>query len=47
MCQCSFKHSPLLALQKSEPAARIDDFENFLNGLRLKPTRASVVLNIE
>ena len=43
----NFKHSPLLALQKSEPAARIDDFENFFNGLRLKRTRASIVLNIE
>ena len=34
-------------IQKSEPAACVDDFENFFNGLRLKPTRASVVLNIE
>ena len=45
--KCSFKHSPPLALQMSEPAARIDDFEFFFNGLRLKPTRASIVLNIE
>ena len=37
----------MLALQKTEPAARIDDFENFFNGLWLKPTRASIVLNIE
>ena len=29
----NFKHSPLLALQKSEPAARIGDFGNFFNGL--------------
>ena len=35
----------MLALQKSEPAGRIDDFEKFFNCLRLKPTRASIVLN--
>ena len=31
--------------KSQNPAGRIGDFENFFNGLRLKPTRASIVLN--
>ena len=43
----SNQHSPQLALQKWEPDGRIADFGNFFNGLAEKPTRTSIVLNIE
>ena len=43
----SNQHSPQLALQKWEPDGRKADFGNFFNGLAEKPTRTSIVLNIE
>ena len=43
----SNQQSPQLALQKWEPDSRIADFGNFFNGLAEKPTRTSIVPNIE
>ena len=42
-----YVHCEFGACQKWEPAGRVGDFENFLNGFPKSPCAQSMVLNIE